>query len=86
MKRNIYVVWDRVALAALPTLMLFAHDAPAIRQFQEILQDSQSQLSKHPADFDLYCLGEFHETENRLESLDEGRLVILGSSCVEAQS
>jgi hypothetical protein len=35
------------------------NDAVAIRQFQMIISNEESMISKYPEDFRLYCIGEF---------------------------
>ncbi|WNK12923.1 MAG: nonstructural protein [Microvirus sp.] len=35
------------------------NDAVALRQFQMIVQDKESMISKYPEDYRLYCVGSF---------------------------
>lgn len=58
MIKQVYAVYDRVSQDVTGGLMVFSHDAPAIRIFVDALSDANTILAKHPADFDLVCVGE----------------------------
>lgn len=48
-------------------LTIHRHEAPAIRQFTDLLSDERSMLNKHPHDFDLVQMGEIDEDTMALE-------------------
>lgn len=59
--KHIYTVYDTVAQTVLPTLIVEASDAPAIRAFHDALSAPNSLLAQHPADFNLLLLGSIQE-------------------------
>lgn len=68
MKVRIYGFHDRAAQAFIGDtagLVLFKHDAVALRQFGDLCRQEGSIFAKHPADFELISLGEF-DTETGL--------------------
>lgn len=67
MPKQIYAVYDRVAQDITGGLMVFTHDAPAVRIFVDALGDESTILNKHPNDFELVCLGEFDNPDGRIE-------------------
>ena len=60
MKRKVFSLFDVVAKVYGPP-MLFVHEGEALRSFEDIVKNSQTLVSKHPADFRLYRLGEFDD-------------------------
>lgn len=61
---SIYAVYDTVTQDLAGGLFLYKHPAAAIRSFRDGLTDKQSALSRHPADFELHCLGHLDENSN----------------------
>lgn len=55
--QKLYIIWDRVAEAFIGGIILQRSDAPVVRMFNELLADPQTQLAKHPADYDLRFVG-----------------------------
>lgn len=53
---QIYSLYDRKAAYYLPLFQMRGH-ADATRQFTEIITQSDTPVSKYPADYDLVCLG-----------------------------
>lgn len=82
--RRLYVVYDLLAAAMIAAVMEFRHDAAAVRAFGDILSDPQSMLSKHPADFDLLCVGTVSET-GLVVGFPEHEVVITGAAWKAAQ-
>lgn len=60
MKKGIYAVRDLVADTIVSGLILETTDAPAIRAFNDALQNPQSALYAHPGDYVLVELGEIN--------------------------
>lgn len=85
--KQIYAVWDKVAQDLTGGLMLFSHDAPVIRIFTDGLADPQTMLNKHPADYDLVCLG-FCDVVDGVPSVHGialPRVVLSGAAWAEMQ-
>ena len=56
--KRIYAVYDLVSLMIVSSvLFLEVADGPAIRSFQDAVTDPKSPFGRHPADFNLMCLG-----------------------------
>lgn len=62
MLSNIYSIYD-VKSGLYGPAMTFVNDATAIRSFQEMLTspDQNSLLSLYPADYILFCVGEYNQ-------------------------
>lgn len=58
MDQNIYSIYDSKAQAYLP-IWLAPNDLVAQRMFGDLVEDGQSNPSKHPEDFTLFRLGSF---------------------------
>lgn len=68
MKSRIYVIRDKKTTFMTP---LFDHnDQSAIRNFQVACKNTQSLFNSHPADFDLYCIGEYDFDTGRIASFE----------------
>lgn len=55
--RNVYAIYDRVAITTIGALVVERSHAQVIRLFNDLLGDTNTQVGKHPADFDLLYLG-----------------------------
>jgi len=62
----IFSIYDRKAAYYLP-LFTMRSDADAIRQFTGIVTQSETDVSKYPADFDLVSLGTIDLEHGRIE-------------------
>ena len=56
--------------------MFLVSDGVARRVFMDSLDDPKSVVNKHPADFDLYCVGEFDEVAGSLLPTTENGSVV----------
>lgn len=66
MKIRVYGFYDKAAstyVGDTAALVLFKHDAVAMRQFGDLCRHENSIFAKHPDDFQLHGLGEF-DTES----------------------
>lgn len=54
---KVYAVYDKVARELAGNIFTTHHDAAAIRAFTEALGRRDSQIAKHPDDFELVYLG-----------------------------
>lgn len=68
--KKLYVVYDKLAESPAGPLVALPHDAVAIRMFQEIAADSQTQVSRFLSDHDLRCVGFFNEQQCHVEAID----------------
>ena len=82
---NLYVVFDRVAESVQGGVHCFPHDAVAVRFFRDVMDAPDTSLSKHPADYDLLCLGSLDNDGPALVSLVT-RTVLTGASIVAIRS
>lgn len=83
MKRFIYAVMDKAALAITGGLMVFPADAVAVRTFGDVCMDDQSMVSKHIGDFDLVRLGTLMDDGSIVDV--EFTVVVTGVAYVAAQ-
>lgn len=81
MTKQIYTVLDKVAGVIIGSLIQEPSDPPAVRAFRDALTARESQLSKHPEDYDLLCVGMIDERGLLLPVLGEcPRVVVTGAS------
>ncbi len=57
-------------------LVLFKHDAVALRQFGDLCRQEGSIFAKHPQDFELVSLGEFDTDTGVIEPWASGPAVL----------
>lgn len=84
MMQNLYVVWDNRAEGLVGLPFVNRNDMAAIRTFADAFKNPQSGLSAHPADFDLYSLGQLADGSPVITS--DTRHVVNGSTIVAASS
>jgi len=60
--------------------MFVAHVAAALRIFGDEINGSQSMLSRHPEDFDLYLLGEYDDASGSF-NCGSPRQIAVGKDC-----
>lgn len=66
---TIYTIRD-VKSNIFNTPFVQTHKIGALRQFEQLVRDPQSMISKYPADFQLYEIGEFNSQDGRISSHD----------------
>lgn len=64
MKLQIFAIFDKKALAYVDVFH-FPHVGQAIRQLEDLLK-TQHPVAKHPADYDLYQLGDFDNVSGEI--------------------
>lgn len=75
----LYVIAMRDRVAQIYGQPVFVGNvASAIRSFGDQINDPQSQVSKHPNDYDLFELGSFDDESGRFTNLDQPRQLALG--------
>lgn len=83
MKTYVYSVFDRKAQYYLP-LFAVPSEADGIRAFTDMVVQSDTNLSKYPADFDLVELAQFHVLAGDLVPTRPVNIVINGLVALEA--
>lgn len=70
MKINIYAIFDEKA-QAFGRPYFCNHNGEAIRAFQDAVCEQGSRLAKHPADYKLYCLGNYDDNSGAIKGIAE---------------
>lgn len=78
----IYSIYDRKAQYYLP-LFNARTDADAVRSFTQIVTQSETDIAKYPADFDLIRLGKIHLETGLIDREWPVGLVINGLVCLQ---
>lgn len=55
--------------------------AEGIRNFSDIVQDKNSHISKHAADYTLFAIGVFHDHDGKIEQQAMHKKLITGLEC-----
>lgn len=75
MRTLAYSVYDNKALVyAVP--FFATTDGSAIRSFQDLANDTNTTVGRHPGDFSLYCLGDYDDQKGVLTALSPLRHVV----------
>lgn len=83
MPKGIYAIFDNVADAIIGGLHLHPHGAPAIRMFSDVALMPDSQIGRHPNDFDLLRLGQLNEDST---ITPEKEVIMTGANWSAAQT
>lgn len=67
---RIYSIYDNKA-AAYMRPFFHRNNATAVRDVEQGVNDPQSDLSRAPGDFDLFCLAEWDEVSGKIEVLEK---------------
>ena len=73
MKINLYVIHDAVA-AIYNKPFYLVNDQVALRSAGALAMDENSEISKHPEDYTMWCIGEYEDTTAEIETF-EPRLI-----------
>lgn len=65
MIHNSYTIYDRKSLIYSPPFFAVA-DGAAVRMFQDLVADTNTQVGRHPADFVLYRCGAYDDSNGSL--------------------
>lgn len=76
-----YSVYDRKGLIYHPPFFCVA-DGVASRMFHDLVNDQQTQIAKHPADYVLFFIGEYDDQKGELRAMVPLAHIIDGSACV----
>ena len=78
-----YSIFDKAAQAYV-TPFFMHNKALAIRAFADNVNSSEeNNVSKHPEQFSLFCLGEYDDTTGKIEPRDEPELIASGLELVQ---
>jgi len=72
---KIYAIRDR-ALDAYNRPFFLQADGAAIRAFQDEINNKESELSKHPDDYDLYTIGSFDDNKGVISAHEPLQIAI----------
>ena len=81
---NAYTLFDYKALVYSPPFFVSA-DGAAVRMVQDLVNDNNTQVGRHPADFVLYCIGTFSDTNGSLEPTTPLRHIMDAVALVKVQ-
>ncbi len=87
MKLILFSIYDSKAQAYFPPFCLH-NPQMALRQFSDMVNDPETRISKHPEDYTLFQIGEFHDSNAKIniskdspKSLSNGiQLLVDGST------
>lgn len=84
MKLNAYVVYDAKTLVY--GVPFFAPtDGSAIRSMQELSNDLNTTVGRHPTDFSLWCVGSYEDQNGQLVSVTPLRHVVDANALLQRQ-
>lgn len=66
MRMRLFQVRDLVALCFRGPIFVERGNPSAIRMFEDGLRSVESDLGKYPADFELWCLGEYDDSDGKI--------------------
>lgn len=84
MKLRAYSVYDRKALIYMQPFYALT-DGAALRIVADAANDAQSALGRHPADYVLFCVGEYDDQKGLLSALAPLEHVIDVQALVQQQ-
>lgn len=80
-----YTIFDNKALQY--RVPFFTHtDGAAVRMLQDLVEDPQTTIGRHPMDYVLYCCGEYDDSNGQLWPLQPLRHVMDAAALVKIQS
>lgn len=87
MTRSIYAVYDVVSAEIVGALLVFNHDAQAVRFFSDLARDQNTNVARHLADHELVKLGTLDtEAPQVVGRVGEAIVVISGKQLLDAQA
>lgn len=61
-----------------------SNNVTALRSFSDLVGESGNQVSKHPEDFKLYCIGDFNDNSGGLASCPQPEFLANASDFVKS--
>ena len=83
MIQNLYGLYDKVAKSLIGGVHLLPHDAVAVRAMRDTMSNPQTDLARHPDDFELLCLGAVDMETGEIR-VPEFREVVMSGSLLSA--
>lgn len=87
--KNLYAILDLVSAQLIGSPFLYTHDAPAVRVFTDLINDTKTMVGHHPADHNLIALGLIDITRDdqtiSVNLLPEFRTVVTGLAILAIQ-
>lgn len=84
MKMNCYCVYDIKSVTYHPPFYA-ATDGAAIRMFSDVARDNNTAIGRHPADYKLFCVGDFDDQTGLLKHIAPARHVVDAAGLVASQ-
>lgn len=81
---NAYSVYDNKALIY-GTPFFAPTDGSAVRSFQELANDNNTTVGRHPGDFSLFCVGNYNDQNGKLEASAPLRHVVDATALLQLQ-
>ncbi|WGL31287.1 nonstructural protein [Dipodfec virus UOA04_Rod_861] len=75
---KIYSIFDKIASVYNTPFFCPGHGV-AMRNFNDLVMDPSTVVSRHPSDFELFCLGDFFEDTGNIEVNAQPLFLIRGS-------
>lgn len=66
---KIFTVYDQKAHAYLP-IFCYPEQGQAVRTFTDCVNSTKHQFGNHPADYNLYCIGEFDDQTGNVDNYE----------------
>lgn len=85
MKLSGYTIYDFKALTYHSPFFCVA-DGVATRMFSDLVNDRQSNISRHPTDYSLWYIGEYDDRAGAMVPASPLRHVIDGAACIAVQA
>lgn len=80
MRQQLYTLYDHVAETIIGSVMPFAREAAAIRAYNDLRKDQNTQLGQHPNDFLLLHVGEIDTSTGAILPKTAPEVVDTGAS------
>lgn len=76
---KVYSIYDVAAKAYMQPFFMH-NDGLALRAFQDnVNTKEENQISKHPEQFTLFCLGEYDDSKGQFQSLEAPKAMAVGT-------
>lgn len=79
---RVFTVRDN-AVQAFMTPFFMRSNAEAVRAMRDTMSDGKNLLSRHPADYFLYCLGLYSEEDGKFQVFETPEIVVALADLVE---
>lgn len=84
MKLRAYSIYDNKVMS-FNAPFYAATDGAAVRSFQDLAQDLNTSVGRHPRDYSLFCVGEFDDTTGYLEAKTPREFIVEAHALVGEQ-